>query len=101
MHVAAILDPSAANARIHAWAEHCTWNDILALFRKLRPQEKFIDDLEGQGKMLATVDDAIGRRLLKEWTGQEGWKGLEEGIRDTIDGKWAAPEDSMFRRVES
>ena len=90
MHVAALLDPGIANTRIHAWSQHFTWNGILAILRRLRPHEKLIDDLEVEETMLATVNDSISRRLLKDWSGRDEWLDLETGIRDTIDGKWPA-----------
>ena len=81
MHVAALLDPSIANTRIHAWSENFTWNGILAILRRLRPHETFIEDLEVEERMLAMVDDSISRRVLKDWSGRDEWLDLETGIR--------------------
>ena len=97
MHVAALIDPSVQNERIHTWSDHCNWNDILAIVRKLRPNEKFIDDLPGQQKMLSTVEDAIGKKLLKKWADQDGWLDLQIGIKDVLDGKWS--DTNIFRKL--
>lgn len=44
VHVAAVLDPEVKNARINSWGISTHWNEILAMFRKLRPKHKFVDD---------------------------------------------------------
>ena len=92
LHVAALLDTTVKHRRVHAWSAPFNYNDILTILRKLHPEKKFIDDRDGMGKMLATVDDSLGRELLRRWgkdrrQGEE-WIGFEQGIRDTIEGKW-------------
>jgi hypothetical protein len=87
LHVAAILDSSVKNARIHAWSDAFIWNDVLAIFRKLRPDQKFLDDLPDVARMRATVDDKLTLSLLKKWGNQEGPLGLERSIKDTLEGK--------------
>lgn len=86
MHIAAVLDPEIKNERIHAWGQPFNWNDILAVMRKLRPEHKFIDDIPDLGKMLGTVDDRIGLKLMKKWAGQDDWTPLEQGIRENLEG---------------
>lgn len=87
MHVAAILDPSVENARIHTWSDAFNWNHVLKILRRLYPERTFPYDLEGMGNIIGTVDDRVGRELLKKWDGRDGWTGLEEGVKDTLEGK--------------
>ncbi|KAK0707265.1 aldehyde reductase [Lasiosphaeris hirsuta] len=85
LHVAAVLDPGVQNARIQAWGRGCNWNDILAVARRLYPQHEFIDDLPGMTRLSVTTDESAALRLLSEWTGQDGWRTLEQTVRDGID----------------
>jgi hypothetical protein len=87
MHVAAILDPDVRNERIHTWAAPFNWNDILAIMKELRPERKFIDDMPNLGKSLGTVDDKLGRKLMKKWAGQDGWTPLKQGIEENLEGE--------------
>lgn len=86
VHIAALLDASVKNERIHAWADEFIWNDVLAIFRKLRPGHRVIDDLPDKERMKGTVDDKLTRSLLKIWGNQDGPLGLERSIRDALEG---------------
>lgn len=86
LHVAAVLDESVVNQRLHAWSDALTWNDALALFRKLQPGKKFMDDLPAEKRMEGKVDDKNSIVLLKKWAGRDSPFGLERGIKDTIEG---------------
>lgn len=86
LHVAAILDGTVANQRLHAWSDSLIWNDPLAIFRKLQPGKKFIDDLPVEGRMQGTVDDNKSRVLLKKWAGRDNPFGLERGVKDALEG---------------
>ncbi len=88
MHVAAILDPTVGNARIHTWSDGFNWNDVLDIFRKISPEKEFPMNFDGMGTIVATVDDRRGRELLKRWAGRDEWIGLEEGVTETVKGKW-------------
>ncbi|EEA26843.1 hypothetical protein TMatcc_004869 [Talaromyces marneffei ATCC 18224] len=80
LHVAAVLDPDVKNARLIGWGQSCTWNDILAIMRKLCPNRKFLDEVPGLDKYKITADDEQSLAILKRWTGQYGWTSLEESI---------------------
>lgn len=86
LHVAAALDPSVQNARLYGWDKPFNWNDMLAIFRKLEPDKTFVDDLEGQGKLLGTTDGSVEKELVEKWGGRRGWISLEEAVRDAIQG---------------
>lgn len=59
---------------------------MLAIFRKLQPGRKFIDDLPDVARMQATVDDKLTRDLLKRWGGQDGPLSLERSVKDAVEG---------------
>ncbi|KAK0740077.1 hypothetical protein B0T18DRAFT_470585 [Schizothecium vesticola] len=84
LHVAAVLDGEVKNKRLQAWAQGCTWNDILAILRGLYPDRKFIDDLPGQERPSVTSDFTLQIELLKKWGGQEGWRTLEQTVEDNM-----------------
>ena len=85
LHVAALLDPSVENARLHAWSDGFIWNDVLAIFKKLYPKKEFVD-LKDEVRLTGTVDDQQSKDLLKTWGGRDGFLGLEAGIKDSLEG---------------
>ncbi|EHK46598.1 hypothetical protein TRIATDRAFT_195136 [Trichoderma atroviride IMI 206040] len=86
LHVAAVLDEGIKEERIQAWAAPCNWNDILAIMRRLYPSRKFVDDFPESEAITATTDDSVGLKLLKKWAHQDGWKNLEDTIRENLSG---------------
>jgi hypothetical protein len=86
IHVAAALDPEVKSKRIYAIAKHVTWNDHLAVMRKMFPERKFMDDLKDLGIFSGRVEDGgLGLELLKKWGPQDDWVPLEIGIQETLD----------------
>jgi len=83
LHVAALLDPEVQNERIMAFAERYSWNDILAVLRKLEPGKTFPEDLEGCPRDLMEVPNQRGAELLRR-LGRSGWTGLEESVRENL-----------------
>jgi hypothetical protein len=84
LHVAAILDEDTKEERIQAWAAPFNWNDVLAIMRRLYPTHKFVDDFPEPAAFSTITDDSVALKLLKKWAQQDGWKSLEDGIRETI-----------------
>ncbi|RDL33753.1 NAD(P)-binding Rossmann-fold containing protein [Venustampulla echinocandica] len=85
VHVAALINPEVANERILAMAEPFNCNDILRIFRKLRPDHKFIDDYQDDSvRDRSTVSNERAVKLLK-YMGKDGWTSLEESIKVTIE----------------
>jgi len=85
--VAAILDPEIKNERIQAWGRHCTWNDILAVARRLYPDHQFVGDLSGMAELSISVDCSLALMMLGRWAeGQSDWRSLEETVKDGLDG---------------
>ena len=84
LHVAAMLDPKVKGARLHAWGHHNSWNDVLAILRKLYPQRKLIDDLPDEVGTSPTTDFSQPLALLKKWGNQDGWTALEETVTENM-----------------
>jgi len=82
LHVAALIDPACNGQRIFAYAEPYTWNDVLAVFRKLEPGKSFLTDRE-TGRDLSEVPNAEAEELLKKHYGH-GWTSFEESIRQNL-----------------
>jgi hypothetical protein len=57
VHVGALIFPDVNSERLFSFAYPYTWNDILAIFRKLYPERKFIDDLPNLGRDLSKVSN--------------------------------------------
>ncbi|KAI3572614.1 hypothetical protein IWW34DRAFT_708086 [Fusarium oxysporum f. sp. albedinis] len=85
LHVAAILDPDTKNARLQAWADPTNWNDLLAIMRRLDPKKKYMDDLDGMQKMSLSTDFSEPLALVKKWANQNGFRTLEQTIKDNLD----------------
>lgn len=86
IHVAAVLDKDTKEQRIHAWTAAFKWNDILAIMRRLYPSQKFIEDFPDSAAMTATIDESVGLKLLKKWAQQDGWRNLEDTVRESLSG---------------
>jgi nucleoside-diphosphate-sugar epimerase len=82
LHIAALVDPDTSNERLWGFAERFNWNTILAIFRKVWPERKFVEDLSGQGWDEANVSTESALQTLKTVYGQEGWITLEKSLRD-------------------
>jgi nucleoside-diphosphate-sugar epimerase len=80
VHVAALIYSDVQNERLFTFAHPYTWNSILAVFRKLYPKRKFIDDLPDLGEDLSKVANGRAEELLKRF-GLPGWTSLEDSVR--------------------
>lgn len=94
LHVAALLDPDIKGYRLQAWAEPANWNDLLAVLRRLCPGCSSIPaDLPNPSHIELTTDTTDCVRLLKRWSRQDGFKTMNEAIRDTLD-HWGLLQDT-------
>jgi hypothetical protein len=84
LHVASVIDPEVANERMYAVGQHTTWNDLLPILRRIYPERKFVEDIEGAAGFQGHVDTSLGLGLLRKWGEQDGWTSLEDGIKDTL-----------------
>ncbi|KAH7076218.1 NAD-P-binding protein [Paraphoma chrysanthemicola] len=88
LHVGALLHPEVQNERLFGFAEPYSWNSILAILRKLYPGQKLPEDLPGLGKDLSHPPKERSEFVLKGF-GQDGYKGLEESLKEAFDTIWA------------
>jgi hypothetical protein len=86
IHVAALLCKSINNERIFAYAEPFTWNDILAVLRKLYPSKKFEDDIPNAERSNMKVPTKQGAQILRDIFEREGWTSLEETVAQNVKG---------------
>ncbi|KAF7561190.1 hypothetical protein G7046_g2948 [Stylonectria norvegica] len=84
VHVAALLSKLVNNERIFAFAEPFTWNEVLAVLRKLYPSKEFADDIPDAERSNMTVANGRGLQLLKDVFGREGWTSLEETVTENV-----------------
>lgn len=81
VHVGALIYPDVQNERLYAFAYPYTWNSILAIFRKLYPNRKFIDDIPDLGEDLSHVPNQRAEEIVKRF-GLSGWTSLEDSVKD-------------------
>ena len=86
IHVAALLSKAVQNERIFAFAEPYTWNEVLAILRRVYPSRKFPDDIQGAERSTLKVPTKRGEQLLKEVFGRDGWSTFEETIMKNLKG---------------
>ncbi|KAK2732346.1 hypothetical protein FQN55_004250 [Onygenales sp. PD_40] len=87
LHVIGLLNPTVTSERIFAFAAPQNWTDLIAILRKLRPENKNIPDPpvdEGRDySEIKPLKRAEG--LLCEFFGVEGWIGYEESLAAGIE----------------
>ncbi|KAF2466620.1 aldehyde reductase II [Lindgomyces ingoldianus] len=76
VHVAALVFGDVKRERLFTFAEPYSWNDLLAIFRRLYPEREFMDDIEGLGVDKSVVANERAQELLKRLKGS-GWDSLE------------------------
>lgn len=85
---AAVLDESLKNERIFAFARPFNVNDTIEAIKKVRPDADHskmkIDPNELSD--LSKVPNELGVKLLKKWYGQDGYKSLEQSIKENLEG---------------
>jgi len=83
LHVAAVKFPDVNNRRIFGWSEPYNWNKVLKVFREIRPDHKFPDDIPDLGEDLSTVDNAEDEKLLARM-GRKGWTPFRELMDESL-----------------
>ncbi|KAK9896078.1 NAD(P)-binding protein [Cystobasidium minutum MCA 4210] len=84
LHVAAATDPSIKDERLFAFSEPYTWNKILEIARRVKPDVQWPADLENDDKDLSTVANEPSVKISKERFGQDGFLSLERGVTDAL-----------------
>ena len=83
LHVIALIDPDCNGQRLFAFTAPFNWNDVLAVFRKLRPSKSFPEDREDLGRDLSEIPNEDAEALLKKHYGR-GFFSLEESVEANI-----------------
>lgn len=84
---AAVLDSSLSNQRIFGFADEFNWNDIADMIERVRPDLKMnVTRNPNLGRDLTKVPKEQSVGLLKRWFGQDGYKSLEESVRENMQG---------------
>ncbi|KAL7919881.1 hypothetical protein ACQKWADRAFT_299910 [Trichoderma austrokoningii] len=85
LHVVGLLDPNVKDQRIFGIVQEFNWTDVLAIFRKLRPELQLPKVPENEGRDLTEVlpkDKA--KKLLQDFFGQSDWTSLEDSLKAGI-----------------
>ncbi|KAI3395333.1 hypothetical protein diail_1446 [Diaporthe ilicicola] len=85
---AAVLDESLKNERIFAFAEPFNANDTIEAIKKARPDadESTLKIDPNEPRDLSKVPNELGARLLTEWYGQDGYKSLDQSVKENLEG---------------
>ncbi|KAF4964778.1 hypothetical protein FSARC_7377 [Fusarium sarcochroum] len=85
LHVAAAILEDVKDQRIFAYSERLSWNNILAILRKARPDSTLPADFSNGHDPHKIVPRDKAEALLRI-LGRPGWIGLEECVKETIEG---------------
>src|SRR3954452_1032592 len=87
LHTAALLDPNTVSQRIFGFAAPLNLNEMIAIVRKLRPDNTQIPDPPADGHDLTNVIPARkAEKLLQDFYGQPSWTNVEDSIAAGLDG---------------
>ncbi|KAG8164167.1 hypothetical protein KVR01_006085 [Diaporthe batatas] len=85
---AAVLDESLKNERIFAFSYPFNISECIETIKKVRPDvdaSKMKTD-PNELRDLTKVPNELGAKLLREWYGQDGYKTLEQSIKENLEG---------------
>ncbi|KAF2006825.1 NAD(P)-binding protein [Amniculicola lignicola CBS 123094] len=84
LHISALIHSDVHHERLFGFAQPYTFNDLLAIYRKLFPGKKFEEDIEGLGEDKMKVPNQRAEEVLgwvkKGGDGGQGWEGLESAV---------------------
>ncbi|ETN45808.1 uncharacterized protein HMPREF1541_09641 [Cyphellophora europaea CBS 101466] len=86
IHLAALIDRNVSNERIFAFAQPFDWNEMREAVLKARPNASVGGPLPPHGRDVSEVDNTLGEELLKRWFSQDGYKLLDESVRENLEG---------------
>lgn len=85
LHVSALMDADIVNERIFAFSQPFQFNDILAIARKMKPDDVWPDDIPSDGgNKMKVVERSRAEEILRKHYGHD-FVGLEESLRDLFD----------------
>ncbi|KAK5124646.1 hypothetical protein LTR85_001359 [Meristemomyces frigidus] len=85
LHIAALLHPGAKSERIFSAHQSKNMNTTLALFRRLYPERRFMEDDPTEGENLAVYAEKPRATELLRWMGKDEWTGMEESFKELAD----------------
>lgn len=81
LHVAPLLDSNINGERIFAYSETARWNQVLAIFREIRPNRQFVEDNADKRQNLTRITTRWRtEEILQKYFGREGLIGLREMV---------------------
>jgi nucleoside-diphosphate-sugar epimerase len=80
LHVSALIYGDVASERLFGLAETFTFNQMLAIFRRLYPQRKFPEDTQDSGVDRMIVPNQRAEEVLR-WVKGAGWDSLESSLK--------------------
>jgi hypothetical protein len=84
LHVAALIDADIVNERLFAYDEPFTWNQLLKLCRKIKPDVTFPAEIEETGEDLSVVEQRErADEVLKKHFGT-GFSGFEKMVEEQL-----------------
>lgn len=81
VHVSALIYKDVGSERLFAFAEPWDYNKMLDIWRKLYPERKFPDPIEGLGVDKMEIPNKRAEELLT-WVKGAGWDSLEKGLKE-------------------
>lgn len=86
---AAVLDESLQNERIFAFAAPFNANDTIDAIKRVVPSTVDTSNLKkdpNEPSDLSKVPNELGASLLKKWFGQDGYKSLDQSVKENLQG---------------
>ncbi|KAJ4414020.1 hypothetical protein N0V82_008190 [Gnomoniopsis sp. IMI 355080] len=86
---AAVLDESLKNERIFAFATPFNANDTVDAIKRVLPTTTDTSKLSkdpNEPSDLSKVPNELGAKLLKKWFGQDGYKSLDQSVKENLQG---------------
>ncbi|KAF1947804.1 dihydroflavonol-4-reductase [Clathrospora elynae] len=79
LHVSPLIYSDIQSERLFGFAAQYNFNQMLAIYRKLYPERKFPEDIEGLGVDRTSVPNLRAEEVLR-WVKGAGWDDLEKSL---------------------
>ncbi|KNG49440.1 aldehyde reductase ii [Stemphylium lycopersici] len=81
VHVSALVHSEVDSERLFAFAEPWSYNQMMDTWRKLYPERKFVENIEGLGVDKMRVPNKRAEEVLM-WVKGAGWDSMEKGMKE-------------------
>ena len=81
VHVSALVYSDVDSERLFAFAEPWSYNQMMDIWRKLYPERKFLENIEGLGVDKMKVPNKRAEEVLM-WVKGAGWDSMEKGMKE-------------------